>query len=120
MPVTRLVPRSFFTNVTEATVLKSGATIPLRGIAFGGDCGVSQVELSSDGGHSWQKTNLGRDEGAFSFRQWSTKITAPQRGKLTLYVRCTSTKGEVQPSEPNWNDHGLMRNVIEKIQLRVA
>jgi|SRR5271165_90117 len=118
--VTRLVPRSFFTNVTDATVVKSGAPIPLRGIAFGGDCGVSQVELSSDGGHSWQNTTLGRDEGTYSFRQWSTEITAPQPGKLTLYVRCTNTKGEVQPAEPNWNDGGFMRNVIEQTQLTVA
>ena len=75
---------------------------------------------SADGGQSWQKTDLGRDEGTYSFRQWSTQITAPQSGTLTLQVRCTNTKGEVQPAEPNWNGGGFMRNVIERVQLTVA
>jgi len=41
-------------------------------------------------------------------------------GTLTLQVRCTNTKGEVQPAEPNWNGGGFMRNVIERVQLTVA
>ena len=94
--------------------------MPVRGIAFGGDAGVSQVELSTDGGRSWQKTALGPDQGTYGFRQWSTQITAPPSGTLTLQVRCANTKGEVQPAEPNWNGGGFMRNVIERVQLTVA
>jgi DMSO/TMAO reductase YedYZ molybdopterin-dependent catalytic subunit len=120
VPVTRMVPRSFFTNVTDTTTVKSRARVQVRGIAFGGDCSVAKVELSTDGGRSWQKTALGRDEGKYSFRQWSTQIKARHPEKLTLQVRCTNTKGEVQPAEPNWNGGGFMRNVIERIQLRVA
>jgi len=120
VPVSRLIPRSFFTNVTNDTTVKPGAVVPVRGIAFGGDSGVSQVELSDDGGQSWQKTVLGRDEGTYSFRLWSTQITAPQSGTLTLHARCTNTKGEVQPAEPNWNGGGFMRNMIETVQLKVA
>jgi DMSO/TMAO reductase YedYZ molybdopterin-dependent catalytic subunit len=120
VPINRMVPRSFFTNVTDTTIVKPAAPVPVRGIAFGGDCGVSQVELSADSGQSWQKTELGHDEGKYSFRQWSTQITAPQSGTLNLQVRCTNTKGEAQPAEPNWNNAGFMRNVIERVQLTVA
>ena len=107
-------------TVSDTTIVKPGAAVAVRGIAFGGDSGVSQVELSDDGGQSWQKTVLGRDEGTYSFRLWSTQITAPQSGTLTLHARCTNTKGEVQPAEPNWNGGGFMRNVIETVQLKVA
>jgi DMSO/TMAO reductase YedYZ molybdopterin-dependent catalytic subunit len=120
VPVSRLVPRSFFTNVTDTTTVKAGAATSVRGIAFGGDAGVSQVDLSADGGRSWQKTDLGPDQGTYGFRQWSAQITAPPSGTLTLLVRCTNTKGEVQPAEPNWNGGGFMRNVIERVQLTVA
>ena len=91
-----------------------------RGIAFGGDRGVSQVELSTDEGQSWQKTELGRDEGTYSFRQWSTQITAPQSGKLVLLARFTHTKNEAQPAKPNWNGGGFMRNVIESVELSLV
>jgi DMSO/TMAO reductase YedYZ molybdopterin-dependent catalytic subunit len=120
VPISRMAPRSLCTNLTNATTVTSGASVPVRGIAFGGDCGVAEVQLSADGGQSWQKTDLGRDEGAYSFRQWSTQITAPQSGSLTLQMRCTNMKGEVPPAEPNWNDHGLMRDAIEQVRLTVV
>jgi DMSO/TMAO reductase YedYZ molybdopterin-dependent catalytic subunit len=120
VPINRMVPRSFFTNVTDATNVKPRDAVSVRGIAFGGDCGVAQVEVSTDDGHNWQKTDLGRDEGTYSFRQWSTQVTAPQSGSLALLVRCSNTKQEVQPAESNWNGGGFMRNVIERVTLKVA
>ena len=42
VPINRMVPRSFFTNVADKATVKSGAMLPVRGIAFGGDCGVSR------------------------------------------------------------------------------
>ena len=120
LPISRMVPRSFFTNMTDATTIRPGAAVPVRGIAFGGDCGVAQMELSTDAGRSWQKTELGSDEGSYSFRQWSTQVTAPASGKLVLMARCTNTRSIVQPAEPNWNGGGFMRNVIESVQLTVT
>ena len=107
-------------TLTEKTIVKLGAAVPVRGIAFGGDGGVARVELSADGGQTWRQTALGRDEGTYSFLQWNTQIMAPPSGSLTLQVRCTNTKGEDQPAEPNWNGGGFMRNVIERVQLTVA
>jgi DMSO/TMAO reductase YedYZ molybdopterin-dependent catalytic subunit len=120
VPINRMLPRSFFTNVTPATTVKPGAAVPVRGIAFGGDCGVSRVDLSADGGRSWEAAALGSDEGAYSFRQWSTEVAAPASGALELQVRCTNTKGEAQPDKPNWNGGGFMRNVIETVRLSVV
>ena len=54
-------------TVSDTTIVKPGAAVAVRGIALGGDSGVSQVEVSTDGGQSWQKSELGRDEGTYSF-----------------------------------------------------
>src|ERR1700733_5816606 len=43
VPINRMVPRSFFTNVKSGDPVRSGAAVLLRGIAFGGDRGVAQV-----------------------------------------------------------------------------
>jgi DMSO/TMAO reductase YedYZ molybdopterin-dependent catalytic subunit len=120
VPINRMLPRSFFTNTSNAATVKPDTSMPVRGIALGGDCGVAKVELSSDGGRSWRRTELGHDEGAYSFRQWSTQVNTPKSGTLTLNVRCTNAKGEVQPSSPNWNGGGFMRSVIERVELTVA
>jgi DMSO/TMAO reductase YedYZ molybdopterin-dependent catalytic subunit len=119
-PINRMVPRSFFTNVTSSTTIKPGAPVPLRGIAMGGDCGVATVDVSTDGGAGWTQATLGADEGPSSFRQWTTQVTAPASGSLTALVRCTNTKQVAQPMEPNWNGGGFMRNVTERVALNLA
>jgi DMSO/TMAO reductase YedYZ molybdopterin-dependent catalytic subunit len=119
-PINRMVPRSFFTNVTSATKVKPGAPVKLRGIAFGGDCGVAAVDLSTDGGATWQPAALGPDEGPYSFRQWTAQVTAPAAGPLPAKIRCTNTKQVAQPMDANWNGGGFMRNVIETVTLAVA
>ena len=119
-PINRMVPRSFFTNVTSATTVKAGAPVPLRGIAMGGDCGVASVDVSFDNGATWQKAALGADEGPYSFRQWTAQAAAPANGALTAMVRCTNSKGAVQPPDANWNGGGFMRNVIESVRLQVG
>jgi len=120
VPINRMVPRSFFTNVTDATTVTPGAAVPVRGIALGGDRGVAKVDLSIDGGKTWQATELGRDEGTYSFRQWTAQPIAPASGTLTLMARCTNTSAVTQPPEANWNGGGYMRNVIETIRLTVG
>jgi hypothetical protein len=120
VPINRLIPRSWFTNVTSATKARPGAPVPLRGIAMGGDCGVKAVETSVDGGATWQAATLGRDEGAYSFRQWTATATAPASGTLDVLVRCTNTKDVAQPMDPNWNGGGFMRNGVERASLSVA
>jgi DMSO/TMAO reductase YedYZ molybdopterin-dependent catalytic subunit len=116
VPINRMVPRSFFTNVAEGRSLPAGAQLPVRGIALGGDGGVARVELSSDGGKSWQPTMLGKDYGKYSFRQWETNL-ALAKGNHALMVRCTNLAGDAQPLSPNWNNSGFMRNVIETVQV---
>jgi DMSO/TMAO reductase YedYZ molybdopterin-dependent catalytic subunit len=120
VPITRMVPRSFITNIKAGDTLKAGAPTLARGIAFGGDAGVARVDFSSDGGKSWQQAELGKDEGKYSFRQWQISFTPATRGEHVLMVRCTSSSGETQPAAPNWNPSGFMRNVIEQTTVVVA
>jgi DMSO/TMAO reductase YedYZ molybdopterin-dependent catalytic subunit len=120
VPISRMLPRSFFTNVADGTVVADAKTLPVRGIAFGGDCGVATVEVSADDGVSWQAAALGPDEGRYSFRRWSLDVTAAASGILPLQVRCTNDKAETQPAQPNWNGGGYMRNVIERVRIGIG
>jgi DMSO/TMAO reductase YedYZ molybdopterin-dependent catalytic subunit len=120
VPITRMVPRSFMTNIKAGDTLKAGAPTLARGIAFGGDAGVARVDFSSDGGKSWQQAELGKDEGKYSFRQWQISFTPATKGEHVLMVRCTSSSGETQPDTPNWNPSGFMRNVIEQTTVVAA
>ena len=120
VPINRMAPRSFFTNLINGASVKAEAPLLVRGIAFGGDCGVARVELSDDGGTTWRAAALDPEQGKYGFRRWSAEVAAPSPGALTLKARCTNANGEAQPAEPNWNGGGFMRNVIESVRLVVA
>jgi DMSO/TMAO reductase YedYZ molybdopterin-dependent catalytic subunit len=116
VPINKMVPRSFVTNVTPGTKLVAGRSTRIRGIAMGGDTGVSKVEISTDGGASWQASRLGQDAGKYSFRLWEADLTLG-KGEHALMVRCTNNASLVQPDRAGWNPSGFMRNVIETTTL---
>src|SRR5271170_3098379 len=120
VPINKMEPRSFITNIKSGEAVPANASTLVRGIAFGGDTGVARVDLSTDGGRSWQATKLGRDEGQYSFRQWELPIALTDKGTAALMIRCTNSDGVVQPAQPNWNPSGFMRNVIEATPIVVS
>ncbi|TYL89507.1 molybdopterin-dependent oxidoreductase [Bradyrhizobium rifense] len=120
IPISRMVPRSFFTNVTEGASLPAGASAAIRGIAFGGDTSVAKVELSMDDGQTWQPATLGEDHGKYSFRRWQVTIPQLAKGHHSLMIRCTSLSGDVQPATPNWNNSGFMLNAVETAHVTAA
>ena len=119
VPINRMVPRSFFTNIEGLASTAPSAHAPFRGVAFGGDCGVAAVECSLDGGATWTAAALGPEQGAYGFRRWSFETTAPAAGAVEVAVRCTNAKGVAQPLDANWNSGGFMRNVVERVRLVV-
>ena len=119
VPINRMVPRSFITNLAAGAKVPGGRPELVRGIAFGGDTGVKAVDISIDGGKSWMPTQLGRDYGKYGFRQWSTHVKL-DKGDQTLMVRCTNSDGLQQPMTSNWNPGGFMRNVVESTPVTVV
>jgi DMSO/TMAO reductase YedYZ molybdopterin-dependent catalytic subunit len=120
VPIDRMFPRAFITNIKTGETVQASAPKLVRGIAFGGDTGVARVDLSSDGGETWQAAELGKDEGKYSFRQWEARFALHAKGDYTLMVRCTNSDGVAQPAQANWNPSGFMRNVIESTPIVAA
>jgi DMSO/TMAO reductase YedYZ molybdopterin-dependent catalytic subunit len=117
VPINRMVPRSFVTNIASGSRVKAAAPLTVRGIAFGGDCGMTRVDFSIDHGQSWQQARLGKDEGKYGFRQWETQLKLTTPGEYGFLVRGTNSNGVTQPDTPNWNPAGFMRNVIESTSI---
>lgn len=117
IPISKMVPRSFVTNLMPGADVTAGRPTRIRGIAMGGDSGVRKVEISIDHGQSWQVTRLGPDAGKYSFRMWEADIAPLAKGEHNLMVRCTNNDGLMQPDRAPWNPSGFMRNVIETTKI---
>jgi len=120
VPISRMNPRSFITNIKAGSTLHAGASTLVRGIAFGGDTGVKRVDFSPDGGNTWEAARLGKDEGKYGFRHFEARFRPASTRATTLMARCTNDNGVTQPDRPNWNPAGFMRNVIESIPVSAA
>ena len=119
-PIGRFNVRSFITSLTDGMQVREGREITLRGIAFDGGYGITEVAVSTDGGASWHSAQLGKDLGKYSFRAWTLAFTPARRGPLELKVRATNRIGQSQPMTALWNPMGYMRNVVETTRLTVA
>src|SRR5574337_1170443 len=119
-PISTLPVRSFVTSLTAGATLPLDRTVELRGIAFDGGSGIRSVEVSGDGGKSWQPATLGKDLGRFSFREWRLPLKFAQRGHAEVMCRATANSGEVQPMSATWNPAGYMRHVVERTPVTIT
>jgi len=112
VPISRFNVRSFITSVTDGATIPSDIDVVLRGIAFDGGEGITDVTVSTDGGLTWQSAILGENLGKYSFREWKIPVRLP-KGAHVLMVRAANRIGQTQPLRPLWNPPGYMRNVVE-------
>jgi DMSO/TMAO reductase YedYZ molybdopterin-dependent catalytic subunit len=73
--------------------------VPLKGVAFGGDRGISRVEVSFDDGESWDDATIHYPGTKLTWSLWSHDWRPDESGDYTLIVRATDGEGEVQEFE---------------------
>jgi DMSO/TMAO reductase YedYZ molybdopterin-dependent catalytic subunit len=80
---------------------KLNAPIEVKGIAFGGDRGISRVELSFDDGKTWDDADIYYAGGDLAWSLWSAHDgwTPEGPGDYKIVVRATDAEGAVQEWE---------------------
>ena len=119
IPINRFNVRSFLTSHQDGAKVEANRNVEIKGVAFDGGYGISEVSVSSDGGMTWRGTTLGQDLGKYSFREWRSMIHVP-KGAHEIKVRALNRIGQSQPMEALWNPAGYMRNVVENTRVIAA
>ncbi len=85
---------------------QAAGLVQIHGVAFGGMDAVKGVEVSTDGGKSWQAARLvGPDLGKYAWRQFVLQARLP-KGTHVLASRATDARGRVQPETRGENQSG--------------
>jgi len=92
----------------------------VQGVAWDRGHGIKHVEVSLDGGKSWQQAALGADLGPFAFRAFSFATGNLPPGPLVVSSRATSNAGETQAETLKFNPAGYNNNVPQQIAVTVA
>jgi DMSO/TMAO reductase YedYZ molybdopterin-dependent catalytic subunit len=96
-----------------------GGPIQIKGVAFGGDRGISRVEFSDDDGETWDDAKIIYPGTKLTWALWSYDWKPDGPDDHTLVVRATDGEGEAQEFE---EDRGWFSGVtgFHKIMVHVA
>jgi DMSO/TMAO reductase YedYZ molybdopterin-dependent catalytic subunit len=120
-PLTALNVKSIITTPADRGTLRAGRNVVVSGFAWSGDGAyVTRVDVSFDGGRTWQPGTLGESPGKFSWRTFSATFTPRSAGTLSIMARVRDNRGAVQTQVPPWNPGGYMWNGIQKVSVEVV
>ncbi len=68
----------------------------IAGVAFAGDRGISKVEVSVDGGNTWNEATLKPPHSPYSWVLWAYEWTPTAAGTASIIVRATDGQGQLQ------------------------
>jgi sulfane dehydrogenase subunit SoxC len=118
VPRSLMVPPGVPDFFTRARTLTPGPC-RLMGRAWSGSAAIRSVDVSIDGGDTWDAAILDSEpSSAGTWIGWSYVWTA-QPGDYELCCRATDAEGATQPSRPRWNRGGYANNAIHRVPVRV-
>lgn len=117
-PITEMMVNSLITTPSEGAKIKGNSTA-VSGIAWDAGAGIKSVEVSADGGKTWQPAKLGKDLGKFAFRPWSAKVPVG-KGVQKIMARATNMIGQGQTTELIQNPAGYHHNLYSSVAVTGA
>jgi DMSO/TMAO reductase YedYZ molybdopterin-dependent catalytic subunit len=93
----------------------------LAGAAWSGEEDIEEVEISTDGGETWDPVEKLHDREAYSWYRWEHTWKPKAAGKYTIMCRATNVEGVTQPIEfPNpWDGRGYGNNMVFPYEVEV-
>ena len=125
VPVTRMAVRALMVPpgipdfATRRRVAEVGAHV-LEGRAWSGHGEIAAVDVSADGGASWQAAALDVSAGPHAWRRWTFEWRPSAPGDYELCCRATDAAGNRQPAAPPWNLGGYANNAVQRVPVTLT
>jgi DMSO/TMAO reductase YedYZ molybdopterin-dependent catalytic subunit len=90
--------RKRFRNLEPSNMTLNGR-VPVAGVAFAGDRGISKVEVSTDGGTNWKDARIKDPLSQYTWVLWTAELDLIDKGNYKVMARTTDKTGKVQTPE---------------------
>jgi sulfite oxidase len=117
-PLEALTVKSVIAGPSDGAAIKAGR-VAVHGAAWAGEADIVKVEISTDGGTSWNSAKLGREQAHYAWRLWNYELKA-RSGDYSILSRATDSQGRTQPATPIWNPSGYLNNAVDQVKIHVA
>lgn len=118
VPLAENPVRSAWELAWGAEIASAHKTV-LTGRSWSGAGPIRRVEVSHDGGETWERATLGRTREQ-GWTQWSWTWRRPVPGSYELLARATDKRGRTQPLETPFNDNGYFFDAVVKHPVTVV
>ena len=115
--VERMPVKSVIATPSPGALLDSGDVV-VAGYAWSGQGAIAVVEVSTDGGVTYQLAEITEQAGPRSWVRFEYRWQAGS-GVHRLRSRATDERGQVQPETAPWNAKGYQMNAIYDVQVAV-
>ncbi|MAY27599.1 MAG: sulfite oxidase [Polycyclovorans sp.] len=96
--------------VTTPLMEAATGNVLIQGVAYGGQSPLDGVEVSVDGGETWQEAEItGADMGVHSWRPFALRADL-EPGTYTIASRAMNAEGTAQPEDFPPNERGYAHN----------
>jgi sulfite oxidase len=95
--------------------------VEITGVAFNdGLAKITSVDVSADGGKTWQMADIKPPESPWAWHHWSAKAQL-MTGSNVLMCRATDALGRTQPLDglSRWNPRGYEWNGVDRVEITV-
>ena len=113
-PLHEVPVKSVIARPSEGDVLPMGAQ-EIVGVAFSGYGQLESVEVSVDGGSTWETAQLEGESGTGRWQVFRSRPEAKGPGPMTAYARARDSAGNIQPEHAQWNPSGYLWNGWHKV-----
>jgi DMSO/TMAO reductase YedYZ molybdopterin-dependent catalytic subunit len=86
----------------SVSLSQTGGSVMIGGMAFGGDRGISKVEVSFDGGKTWDQAILKPPASKLSWVLWAYEWVPPGTGQYIVYARATDGNNQQQTADVSY------------------
>ena len=122
--MTRIRPRALLVPPGYPDFMSRNRFLPageheLVGRAWSGYAPVTGVDMSIDGGATWQAAAVEPAPGRWAWSRWTYRWSAAP-GCHELLARARDAAGNVQSVEQPWNVQGMANNMAQRVTVVVS
>ena len=120
VPLSEMQVKAEIARPSEGEIVAANSNVRVHGAAWTSDGEITKVELSTDGGATWNETKLVGESKPNAWRLWEFDWRTPSKpGRASLIARATDSNGRTQPAQRDLDRGTYMINHLLPIALEV-